>query len=289
MSTPPPDKGAHTYVLDPESPAEMARLTNQGRFITKAMGGPLAEQTQETRDRLEHVIDLACGPGGWALDLAFTYQHMEVAGVDISRTMVDYANAQAQAQQLDNVSFGIMDITKPLDFADASFDLVNARFLVAVLRRNTWPAFLAECARILRPGGILRLTEGINAGITNSPAFQRGSMLGNHFLWRAGYGFSTNGDTYDITYMFPRMLRQHGFADIGNIGHAFEVSAETEGWTDFYRNMEVLTHLSKPALLQSKLVTEEEYNKTTSETLAEMYSKDFCGVWHIMTVYGTKG
>jgi hypothetical protein len=32
----------NTYVFDPESPTEMARLINQDRAVTQAMGGPLA-------------------------------------------------------------------------------------------------------------------------------------------------------------------------------------------------------------------------------------------------------
>jgi len=36
------------------------------------------------------------------------------------------------------------DITQPLDLSDASFDLVNARLLMVALRREAWPALLAE-------------------------------------------------------------------------------------------------------------------------------------------------
>ncbi len=36
----------NTYLLDPESPDEMARLLNMDRFITRAMGGPLAMMWQ---------------------------------------------------------------------------------------------------------------------------------------------------------------------------------------------------------------------------------------------------
>ena len=147
----PDKKEDNTYLLDTESPAEMARLINQERLLTQAMNGPLAGLDPSTFQRL---LDLGCGPGGWVLDVAFAYPGMEVAGVDISKTMIEYANARARSQQLSNTSFGLMDITKPLDFGDDSFDLVNTRFLFAALRRDAWPSFIAECMRILRPGGI---------------------------------------------------------------------------------------------------------------------------------------
>src|SRR5579875_70190 len=142
------DKPEHSYIFDPESPEELARLVNFGRATTQAMGGVLAEQSQETIDGLRNVIDLACGPGDWVLDLAFAHPHIEVAGGDISRIMVDYANARARSQGLTNASFGIMDITRPLDFPNNAFDLVNARSLFGVLSRENWPAFIAECTRI---------------------------------------------------------------------------------------------------------------------------------------------
>lgn len=143
----------HTYILDPENPAEMARLIAFDQVTTKAMKGSLAEQSPETIATLQTILDVACGPGSWVLDVAFAHPDIEVAGVDISTVMIDYANARASSQQIPNASFGSMDINKPLDFSDASFDLVNARFINGVLRRESWTPFVAECTRLLRPGG----------------------------------------------------------------------------------------------------------------------------------------
>ena len=55
----------NTYILDPESPPEMARLIDLDRVVTKAMGGPLAgipDLPSEAK-----VLDVACGPGGWVM------------------------------------------------------------------------------------------------------------------------------------------------------------------------------------------------------------------------------
>src|SRR2546423_1391051 len=161
-----PEVGQHTYILDPECPTEMARLIHFDQAITGAMGGPLAEQTPAAIASMHNILDLACGPGGWVLDVAFDHPDIEVAGVDISHTMIDYAYARARTQQRPNATFGIMDINQPLDFSDHSFDLVNARFINGVLRRETWKPFIAECTRILRPDGVLRLTEMVNIGAT---------------------------------------------------------------------------------------------------------------------------
>src|SRR5207248_7505587 len=93
--------------------------------------------------QLRQILDVGCGPGGWVLDVAFALPDAEVAGVDISRPMIDYAHARAMTQCLPNASFEVMDMTQPLDFPDGAFDLVNARSLCGVLRRDAWPAFMA--------------------------------------------------------------------------------------------------------------------------------------------------
>src|SRR5581483_12528370 len=110
----------NTYVFDSESPTEMARLINQDRTITQAMGGPLSGIPDPSG--LQNILDLGCGPGGWVLDVAFALPAAEVEGMDISRIMVDYAHARARTQLLPNASFGVMDITEPFDLPDASYD-----------------------------------------------------------------------------------------------------------------------------------------------------------------------
>src|SRR5581483_6996443 len=153
------------------------------------------------------------------------------------QTMINYAIARARTQQLPNASFGVMDITKPLDFSDQSFDLVNARFLTAVMPRASWQPFLEECTRLLKPGGILRLTEPMEAaGITTSAAYEQLNRLLLQALWRLGYGFSTDGNTTGMTTMLPRMLRQRGYQQVHCLAYILEFSSDCEAWQDFYRN-----------------------------------------------------
>src|SRR5207249_3256567 len=97
---------------------EMARLINQDRATTQVMGGPLSGIDDPFS--LRNILDLGCGPGGWTLDAAFELPDAEVEGIDISHRMVDYAKARAKTQRLHNASFGIMDITQPLEYFDDS-------------------------------------------------------------------------------------------------------------------------------------------------------------------------
>src|SRR5450631_4133670 len=129
------NSGKSKYVFDPERAEEMVRLINLDRMTTKNMGGSLSGVANTSE--LETVLDIGCGSGGWVLDVAFAYPHIEVTGIDISKLMIDYANTRAHSELLSNISFGVMDINQPLAFPDASFDLINARFLFSVLDRKS--------------------------------------------------------------------------------------------------------------------------------------------------------
>lgn len=277
----------NTYFLDPEDPTEMVRLINQDRVTTQAMGGVFAGLSEHEIASLQTVLDLACGPGGWVLDVAFDYPDIEVAGVDVSQTMMAYANARARTQRRMNASFGVMDVTEPtLDFSDQTFDLINARFLVGVLKREAWAPLINECRRLLRPGGLLRLTEMVESVVTNSPAYERLNGLLYQAMWRAGYGFSPDGRTLDLTFRLPRLLRDAGYQQVRAMAHVLEYEPGTAAWSDFYHNAEIGHALTQSLLMKTGVATQEELEPLYQQMLVELQRKEFCGMWHLVTVIG---
>jgi SAM-dependent methyltransferase len=281
------ERHGDTYVLDPESPVEMTRLIDLDRIITKAMGGPLSGMAELP----EHaqMLDLACGPGGWVLDVAFAYPESEVAGVDVSHTMMAYAHARARSQGLPNATFGVMDITRPLDFADHTFDLINARLLVGVLKRPSWSSLLQECSRLLKAGGILRITELVTAlGLSNSDAHNRIGAFMCQALWQAGYGLSVDGRDLGIVTVLPHLLREGGYQQVRTQAHLLEFSAGTEAWTDVYRHLQAVHYQQKASLEKIKQTMPEDLDLLYHQALAQMRAPDFCGMWHLVTVMGTK-
>ncbi|HZR43042.1 MAG TPA: class I SAM-dependent methyltransferase [Ktedonobacteraceae bacterium] len=274
----------NTYIFDPENAAEMARLIEQARLATKGMGGPLTGLPKLSAGA--KVVDLCCGPGGWVLDVACERPDVEVVGVDISRIMIEYANACARSQKITNASFRVMNITQPFDFSDHSFDLVNARFLTGVLKRDAWKPFINECTRILRPGGILRLTEGNEFAITLSPAYEELTAMILQATWRMGYGFSSNGRTWAMSAALPYLLRQAGYQEIQIISYMTDCSAHTEYWAGYYHDIESMFLQVKPLLLAMGLVTEEAFEQLYRQTMIEVNSNDFSCVSHAASVWG---
>jgi len=158
-TTPEQPENDNTYFVT-DSGSELARLVEQERYFIRAFGGLFPEHRDPSAfvAPFHRVVDAACGSGGWVLDLATAYPNLEVIGFDIDERMIKYASSLARAGRLDNASFRVMNLLKPLDFPDNSFDLVNARFM-SVIPAEVWPKAIQEFYRIIRPGGFIRLTE----------------------------------------------------------------------------------------------------------------------------------
>jgi SAM-dependent methyltransferase len=273
------------YFIDAENAAEMARLVLQDRLITKSMGGVLPEQTNLSQ--VFHVLDLACGPGGWLLDLVEQYPHIRGVGIDISHLMMSYANNLAKERDLPNVQFHVMDATQSLDFADNSFDLVNGRIMTGFMTAQQWPALVEECRRVLRPGGILRLTE-VEWGFTNSPALDTLSGMTALSLYRGGHSFSPSGRTVGTANMLRLLLKQAGYQDIQYRAHAVDFSKGAEVHESNVQNVLVVYKLIQPFFLKMQVATEEELQRVYGRLEQEMLAEDFCAVDYYLTVWGRK-
>ncbi|MBO0794810.1 MAG: methyltransferase domain-containing protein [Ktedonobacteraceae bacterium] len=269
------------YVIDPESAAEFARLLKQERLFTTAMGGLLPEQPMQFR----HVLDLACGPGGWALDLAQQAPGADVVGIDISQVMIEYANAQAVVSQLSNAHFEVGDITEGLPFADGSFDLVNARYIVGFMRRDAWPELLKECLRVLEPGGTIRLTE-METAETNAHSYETLNGLLSQAMYRRGMAFSEV--RLGATAMLRHFLQQAGCEHIQEHPSLINYSYGAESHQEQYQNNAIIFKLTRPFILKFGLINPEDYDRWYELALKEMRSEDFCAVSFMNTAWGTK-
>ncbi len=288
MSASSPDTSGREirFAADTESGETMTWLLNFDKIVTNGMGGTLAERPDFSG--ITAVLDLGCGPGGWVLEVARAHPDIEVTGIDISRSMIRFAQAQAVSRGYGNARFMVMDVKQPLEFPDASFDLVNERTLLGVMAPGEWPQVLAECKRILRPGGIIRLTE-FEMPVTTSPALEELNYLITRAFYETGRSFSVNRRHMGITPVLKRLLRDAGFQHVNHQGHVMDISAGTADFEGFFRNFVYGSELLKPFLLKVEgLTTEQEYDRLYQHMQAEMLASDFCGLWMYVTAWGEK-
>lgn len=282
---PEPSADKNPYFIT-DSGAELVRLIEQERYFAKAWGGLLPEYPDEAAflAPLHRVLDVACGSGAWACEMAQRYPHLEVVGFDIDARMIEYANTQARVGGLHNARFYVMNAANPLDFANNYFDLVNGRWMAAI-GAAAWPNTLREIARITRPGGIIRLTESDNFGISNSPAFEKLSDL---FLEAAKKGGLTFSSTGRQTPLLRRFLRDAGYQNIQMRPFVIDWSAGTEGHEPMFQDHKVLLRLTGPYLVKMGVTTPEDFEQLYRQAEIEMMAADFCALWYLLTIWGEK-
>jgi SAM-dependent methyltransferase len=101
------------------------------------------------------ALDLGCGEGADAMWLAEHGWH--VTAVDISRTALDRAAADAVARNLaDRIDFQRCDLTE--SFPDGAFDLVSAQYLHSTVPLDR-ARLLRRAADAVAPGGTMLIVD----------------------------------------------------------------------------------------------------------------------------------
>jgi SAM-dependent methyltransferase len=275
-----------TYVIDAEDAAELVRAMRLERLVAEHMGEPFPERETDLVGEVRTILDVACGPGGWVLSVAYRYPKVKVIGIDINPTIVEYARAQAWSQGLENAEFRVMDALKPLDFPDDAFDLVNARFLSTMMPVTAWPPLLRECRRVTRSGGVLRLTEA-ELSMTSSPALEELSSLLGRALLRKGYSFSPTGRTLGIAHMLGPLLRGAGWQDIGYRPFVIDFSAGTPAQGECYQQVMVTYRLLQDFICEYAPLAPEDFERLYQQALGELLLDDFGGLWFYLLAWGT--
>jgi SAM-dependent methyltransferase len=161
------------------------------------------------------VLEIGCGSGVYALHIAKTIG-CSITGLDINAFGVQNANQLASRQGLSQAHFEVCDVSKPLPFADQTFDAIFSNDVLCHIPGR--PALLAEMYRVLKPGGRRMLFSDalIIGGIVSQDEIAARSSIGY-------YLFSPPGEN-------ERLIQQAGFTELQVADTTGEAAGTAARW-----------------------------------------------------------
>ncbi len=103
------------------------------------------------------VLDIGCGTGGAALEMAREYGAGHVIGIDVEPQLIERTQRRiSDAGVADTVELQLV-APGPLDFHDNAFDVVFSKDSIVHIPDKD--AIFREILRVLRPGGVLAASD----------------------------------------------------------------------------------------------------------------------------------
>jgi ubiquinone/menaquinone biosynthesis C-methylase UbiE len=167
------------YIL-PSDGEELNRLDFQHYMLRYALKGNFVTPLHDPRA----ILDVACGTGRWAMEMATLFPQANVVGFDITPPPVEAGAAGARP---DNFAFIQGNMLEGLPFPDNSFDFTHQRLVTVALPTNQWARQMQELMRVTRPGGWVELVEGDL--MPGGPGIQTLNALGVQMSEKRGISF----------------------------------------------------------------------------------------------------
>jgi ubiquinone/menaquinone biosynthesis C-methylase UbiE len=121
-------------------------------------------------DASTYVLDVCSGMGGPARYLAHRLG-CRVTGLDITASRHEAAVRLTARVGLDHLVEFRLGNALEMPFADAAFDVVIGQEAFAHVPDK--PRLIAECARVVRPGGVIGFTDILRRAALSAPEFER--------------------------------------------------------------------------------------------------------------------
>ena len=265
------------YAL-PKDFGEIQRLDFQHFLLKYGLQGNYLSPIEQPLN----ILDVGCGTGRWAMELAQQFPQANVIGVDVVPTE-QFTAGYGLVKAPDNYLFISGNVMQGLPFANNTFDFVHQRLLIAALPRDRWPFVVRELVRVTKPGGWVELAEcGGPQDLPANPYPQ---------LWNTWIAFlRTKGIDFTIGPTIGAMLQQAGlrgaqqheiFFPMGRWGGRVGVMSGEDCLA--------VGRALGAGIVAAGIVTQEQYTSLLERTVLQFKQPIGQGMLSFYIAYGQKG
>ena len=246
------------------------------QYLLQELVGLFPVQLAETA----RVLDVGCGFGQWAIEMAYAYPDGRVEGIDLDAEKIRIANMGARCCRRGNLRFSVADMMHLDNMPDACFDAVHARFLSGWVEAEHAGTMLRELLRVCRPGGILCWIEAGNL-LTNSSACNRWYRLFRQACTLAGYARA-------LTPLMEPLLEEADGPPWQRKDLLIDLSHKSTAHERLWRRGHFLSSCLIPFLVSRERGTIEELKWLQQEIWCEVLSDHFSAVWPLVVIWCEK-
>jgi SAM-dependent methyltransferase len=184
------------------------------------------------------ILEVGCGSGIWAKEVAEVLPRAQIIGVDLSPTLLPEEPGRRLPQNLsfevlvfnNAINIKVDDINFGLQYPEASFDMVTSRFIAGGI--TDWFGTIREMFRVLTGTGtswaqLTELRPGLRCDDNSLPSNAASVTWTNIFFTQGGIGDTLGTSRFDeAAIMLKRRLEAAGFVDV----HEYIDKAPVGNW-----------------------------------------------------------
>ncbi|KAG2187244.1 hypothetical protein INT44_004929 [Umbelopsis vinacea] len=292
------DTQGSSYLFPVDKP-EQDRQRMQAYVLKWAFGRSFLAPVSTLLKKGCRVMDIGCGVGAWAIDIALDYQKTNVVGIDVAdifllhqgtrlanrsysvsstslpsdnvssnpKSSSSASQTTSENSEVSNIRFEECNVLNGILYPDDHFHYIHQAHMAFAYTRSQWKQVLQEAVRVLAPGGYIELVEIEFPGRRYGPK-------ATHVAQKALHVVSDRGFDAGVATDLQELLRCSGMTDISGSYVSMPVgdwSQEENYIGNLWReNSQIFINSAKPWLAPALGWTSQEYTSLWNAAHEEM-------------------